>query len=364
LYGGDDADLLYGGSGDDQLEGNLGDDLLSGDAGSDTLRGGDDQDRLFGGSGRDFLYGERGDDRLNGNSGPDVLLGGDGADWLFGGEGSDLLAGDAGYDRLYGGADGTRAEVWRADGSTADWLFDDSGWDYRNDYAWYNGDEAPAAYSGLSEADLDMIAAAAMSNWRNAGLDTSQMNVEFRVADLSGMTLGLTIGNEDGTSIIYVDPNAAGNGWFVDRTPYANEEFSLLDEHAMQAIRGDAIGRVDLLTLVSHELGHAAGLGHSDDSHLMGKGVGSGQRMLISSHDVNDATGTTVEDVLHGFLKDMRIDQYFQPGTQQLNFGAGLTTTSYGYGGVSGLYRSLPQSWFGRNYGAMAGQLTAQQQAS
>ena len=82
----------------------------------------------------------------------------------------------------------------------------------------------------------------------------------FSIADLSGSV----IGQETAPAHITIDTNADGNGWFVDRTPTSNSEFS----HAQNAARTDlltdpsnaAAGHMDLLTTVMHELGHVIGL--------------------------------------------------------------------------------------------------------
>ena len=78
-------------------------------------------------------------------------------------------------------------------------------------------------------------------------------------------------------SAIYLDRDADGHGWFVDATPGANEEF----DHAGNALsNGPAAGRMDLLTVLAHELGHALGLedllGESDD--LMAEALAAGVR--------------------------------------------------------------------------------------
>ena len=51
---------------------------------------------------------------------------------------------------------------------------------------------------------------------------------------------------------------AAGHGWFIDRTPW--DDFDFTDGHAS----GFAKDKVDLLSVLSHELGHLLG---SDDDH-------------------------------------------------------------------------------------------------
>jgi len=74
-------------------------------------------------------------------------------------------------------------------------------------------------------------------------------NVHVSVADLPGATLGLATVN-----VITIDVNAAGHGWFIDATPLDDSEFTVGES------RSAAATRMDLLTVVMHELGHTAGL--------------------------------------------------------------------------------------------------------
>ena len=58
-----------------------------------------------------------------------------------------------------------------------------------------------------------------------------------------------------------IDPDAAGHGWFVDATPHLDEEFlmSAGNRHGL-GLSGEAARRIDLLTVIQHELGHLLGL--------------------------------------------------------------------------------------------------------
>jgi hypothetical protein len=54
--------------------------------------------------------------------------------------------------------------------------------------------------------------------------------------------------------------DAAGQGWFLDRTPTRDEGFRRLDDESQQrAVASRAFDRVDLLAAAADELGHVAG---------------------------------------------------------------------------------------------------------
>src|SRR5690606_29851225 len=89
---------------------------------------------------------------------------------------------------------------------------------------------------------------------------------DVAITDLDGLQLGFS-----GYGTILIDRDAAGHGWFVDPTPWANEEFDALGGGVMVAMEGsDASSRVDLLTVLLHELGHAATLTHADHGDVLG----------------------------------------------------------------------------------------------
>jgi hypothetical protein len=149
----------------------------------------------------------------------------------------------------------------------------------------------------LSQAQLDTVVAAAISQWAAAGASAAQLAALhatiFSVADLSGNAIG-----EQSMGQIVVDTNAAGHGWFVDPTPNDNSEFT----HAANAAGTDlytdpssnAAGHMDLLTTVTHELGHVLGLGDStaasSANDLMFIDLVDGERRLPDATDVAQTT--------------------------------------------------------------------------
>ncbi len=88
------------------------------------------------------------------------------------------------------------------------------------------------------------------------------------VSDLPAGYLGLAWGQS-----LTLDVNANGAGWFVDSTPWDHSEFV-----GLQAAAGQ---QMDLLTVVSHEIGHLLGAVHSDNgSDLMAATLPVGTRRL------------------------------------------------------------------------------------
>jgi hypothetical protein len=131
----------------------------------------------------------------------------------------------------------------------------------------------------LSEADLQPIVDAALARWAAAGLDAASVarlqQVDVVIGNLSGSLLGLA---EDRR--IRLDSDAAGHGWFVDSTPRSDEEFASASSGQMRAIDSRAIDRIDLLSVVEHELGHVVGLNDFDalSDNLMSGELGVGVR--------------------------------------------------------------------------------------
>ncbi|MEE8543024.1 MAG: hypothetical protein V3S94_04140, partial [Gammaproteobacteria bacterium] len=103
-------------------------------------------------------------------------------------------------------------------------------------------------------------------------------SIHFEIVDLPGLILA----NTDGETIL-IDRDAAGHGWFVDATPDDDNEFRRrLDNDALGATANSpAAGHIDLLTSVTHELGHVIGLDHVEGAgpDLMSASLALGLRL-------------------------------------------------------------------------------------
>ena len=85
------------------------------------------------------------------------------------------------------------------------------------------------------------------------------------LTDLPGTAVGQTVGGGASASIT-LDTTAAGHGWYVDPTPLDNTDDYLPTStpNIWQAKSGtDATGKMDMLSVLLHEYGHALGLAHS-----------------------------------------------------------------------------------------------------
>lgn len=139
--------------------------------------------------------------------------------------------------------------------------------------------DARGADSTASVAQIQPLFEEALRRW-SATADTATLDamraVDIQVVDLAGDELGAYA---DG--VVFIDINAAGHGWYLDETPQDDREFLVPGQ-------GPAAGQMDLLSVVAHELGHAAGLDHADTG-VMDDLLAAGTRTLLAP----DAVVTT-----------------------------------------------------------------------
>jgi hypothetical protein len=141
---------------------------------------------------------------------------------------------------------------------------------------------APAGtVQALAPSQLELVAAEAERRWSATTPGADLPNVTYVLQDLPGLVLGRTVGDT-----VQIDPTAAGYGWFVDATPWEDSEFAFRpDEGVRLAIDSTpAHGRMDLLTVLLHELGHVLGLEDLDQEEyhheLLAEALAAGVRRL------------------------------------------------------------------------------------
>jgi hypothetical protein len=117
----------------------------------------------------------------------------------------------------------------------------------------------------LTDRQVALMLVEAERRWAAAkGIQTlaAMAGVEIQLANLPSGMLGEVVGKT-----ILIDRDAAGYGWFVDTTPGRDEEYVHAEREeysGLWAVDPRAVDRVDLLTVVEHELGHVLGLSDMD----------------------------------------------------------------------------------------------------
>ena len=104
---------------------------------------------------------------------------------------------------------------------------------------------------------------------------------QFSVADLEGKVAAVTRGAQ-----VVFDASGAGFGWFVDPTPHEHGEFKQGNTLGMDAPENSpAHGRLDLLTVLIHELGHVLGMSPQVNDDVMSLYLDAGERRLPGAAD-------------------------------------------------------------------------------
>ncbi|WP_020680160.1 DUF4347 domain-containing protein [Marinobacterium rhizophilum] len=351
IFGDLGNDWLVGGSGNDNLYGGYGDDLLNVDDDLSTNGGlnntpdADYADLAFGGAGRDIMIGNAEADRLIDWSGefntylvpfnpfglgtvsrqlqpslPEFLYA------LSASDGADpTRAADTNSDPARNGEpDGELGLVTQKD---ADWG-DQTGGPAdpqsgvkdktSGDKVKTNGSNATSNLEASKAAPVtadtndqaavtreaaEQIFAEAKHRWALSGLIGSDSLELLDALQVEVVSLdGAVLAQVEGTTI-YLDSNAAGWGWFVDPTAGADEEFRAMADGSLQAwAQTDAFAHMDLLTVLSHEIGHVLGYAHTTGGRgasLMDETLAAGVREVPGSgllHGFNASLDSFVSD--------------------------------------------------------------------
>jgi hypothetical protein len=155
-------------------------------------------------------------------------------------------------------------------------------------------------HDGGTDLTMDALApvlAAAIQHWADAGASASQIalleNTKLTIADLPDSGF---LANTDANGIT-IDVNAAGWGWYVDPTPSNNSEYqTTAAPNDLFATSGSAVGPIDLLTVIEHELGHVLGLPDTSQDGVMNINLDTGERRLVTSSDVAQTSQSFVSD--------------------------------------------------------------------
>jgi hypothetical protein len=133
------------------------------------------------------------------------------------------------------------------------------------------GANAGGNVADLTPAELQPVVRQALSEWAAAGIAPAQLRalsqVTVGIADFPGPWLGMAF-----PGAIWIDPDAAGYGWSLDPVRPVS-------------------GKVDLLTVVAHELGHELGFADTPGAGLMGVFLPTGTRRLPAG--LGDPEGST-----------------------------------------------------------------------
>jgi hypothetical protein len=175
-----------------------------------------------------------------------------------------------------------------------------------------DGPAGPGAPTGsvVTVEQVQAIVPAAIARWRAAGIASDRLaalaSQHIIVDDLASGELGWQ--NAD---TIAIDSDASGYGWFADPTPDDDSEF------AGGVAMGAAVDRVDLLTVVMHEMGHVLGYFEDDTvaNTIMSEGLAPGVRRHL---DASGSASSLCASGTSGQCEQLSlsVDNVFQLGAE------------------------------------------------
>lgn len=192
----------------------------------------------------------------------------------------------------------------------------------------------------------------AIALWAKSGLlDATTLarlgTIDLQVVDLEGDRLAEAV-----FGAIRLDRNAAGRGWFVDLTPQDNEEYRLIDGMWQAIAGGPAEGRFDLLSVLLHEMGHEAGLGHSANDavgDIMTEALDVGERRLPQTANQPEAWND-------GQVFDEELGMFVTPTERRLMKLAGISASDLQISGVGEVHEvaAVASGWTENGRDALA----------
>ncbi len=149
----------------------------------------------------------------------------------------------------------------------------------------------PSTSASLDAASVAPVLAQALSLWKTALGRASLPQVSIVFAALPNGELAetridaLNAHGAPSAGTITIDPTAAGVGWFVDATPAGNSEFDTAYTATAMHAGGSspAAGKYDLLTVLTHEIGHLLGFNSSAPAYSAHVGVVAGSELFVAS---------------------------------------------------------------------------------
>ncbi|MBL8826784.1 MAG: tandem-95 repeat protein, partial [Planctomycetaceae bacterium] len=140
----------------------------------------------------------------------------------------------------------------------------------------------------ITTAQLRPIVQTAIRRWSALGLTPAQVaQLQSTTYVVANIGLARELGQAASGKVITIDDNAAGFGWFVDKTPRDDKEFTKVISKSQRVAPG--MTRMDLLTVVMHEMGHILGLPDIDDDRstgVMTDVIDAGTRRVATQADL------------------------------------------------------------------------------
>ncbi len=146
---------------------------------------------------------------------------------------------------------------------------------------------APFYVALVTQTEVQALVPGAIDAWQAAGLDAADVR-KLERAQIQVGNLGTSILGMEADDVITINQTAAGYNWYLGAGSGSNRAFGLLGPggESLAQPPSPAAGRVDLLTVLEHELGHVIGLSdNSQAGDLMDITLGLGVRRAPPSAD-------------------------------------------------------------------------------